>query len=657
MPRAARRLAPPLAAARARRAGAGAPARASRRRASPPRASAAAPSRRRASRCCARSSAAAPLDHARHRPGPRADRRGEHRPRARDRRGAARATRDARRSAAWPAAIVAYRQGYPELAWDQLRRVPREPWTRFAAAEYVRSGLAVAPDEALAEVRALVAEDPPEVAREDLVRRPRAGLRLRRRATLARAGVRASSTATSREDAPRVATADAPARLDARRGSPPTRTRRPRRAPPGRPHVRGHRLRPPRRQPRVGQHRRPRPEHRLARPPRPPPRRPAARPRRARRACSTSSASARGRSAARDDVDADLEVMTVHRDASMYEAIPEDTWVALLRLVHARAVQHAPRLPAAPQPAADLRLVPLQQARAADARGDRVPQALRAGRLPRLDDRVPAALDRRAGVLLGLPDDDDRHRVPGPRRTPPARRAARLRRHPPRTCPPARSTYQHSERRGPRRLVRRPTSRDALELLETYRARASRGRHLAAALLPAGALDRRRRRVPARATARTSASTGCSTSTTRRSTRSATGIARQARAGASARSSPAARRTRSTRCGASSPPPTSPPPRQRRQRPRAAAAGRRPRRARSQAVQAATVTSTRGAAARRRRRPRRASSSPSGRRARRWRCWSPRCSSTRRARCTSGCSALPAASGDRAAARRSASRR
>jgi lipopolysaccharide biosynthesis glycosyltransferase len=29
----------------------------------------------------------------------------------------------------------------------------------------------------------------------------------------------------------------------------------------------------------------------------------------------------------RDDVDADLEVMTIHRDASMYEAIPEDTWV------------------------------------------------------------------------------------------------------------------------------------------------------------------------------------------------------------------------------------------------------------------------------------------------------------------------------------------
>ena len=46
---------------------------------------------------------------------------------------------------------------------------------------------------------------------------------------------------------------------------------------------------------------------------------------------------------------------------------------ALLRLVHARAVRHPPRLPAAPQPAADLRLLPLQQARPAHARGDRVP--------------------------------------------------------------------------------------------------------------------------------------------------------------------------------------------------------------------------------------------------------------------------------------------
>ena len=59
--------------------------------------------------------------------------------------------------------IVAYRQGYVELAWELLRRVPRETWTRHAAAEWARTGLAEAPDEALAEIRRLTAEDPPEL--------------------------------------------------------------------------------------------------------------------------------------------------------------------------------------------------------------------------------------------------------------------------------------------------------------------------------------------------------------------------------------------------------------------------------------------------------------------------------------------------------------
>jgi hypothetical protein len=59
--------------------------------------------------------------------------------------------------------IVAHREGYAELAWDLLRPVPREAWTRFAVSEYVRSGLSVAPDEVLAELRALVADDPPDV--------------------------------------------------------------------------------------------------------------------------------------------------------------------------------------------------------------------------------------------------------------------------------------------------------------------------------------------------------------------------------------------------------------------------------------------------------------------------------------------------------------
>ena len=59
--------------------------------------------------------------------------------------------------------IVAQREGYSELAWDLMRPVSREAWTRFAVSEFVRSGLSVAPEEVLAELRALVADDPPEV--------------------------------------------------------------------------------------------------------------------------------------------------------------------------------------------------------------------------------------------------------------------------------------------------------------------------------------------------------------------------------------------------------------------------------------------------------------------------------------------------------------
>jgi hypothetical protein len=60
-------------------------------------------------------------------------------------------------------AIVAHRGGYAELAWNHLRALPREAWTRYAAAEYARAGLAAAPDEALREIRALAAADPPEI--------------------------------------------------------------------------------------------------------------------------------------------------------------------------------------------------------------------------------------------------------------------------------------------------------------------------------------------------------------------------------------------------------------------------------------------------------------------------------------------------------------
>jgi hypothetical protein len=58
--------------------------------------------------------------------------------------------------------IVAFREGYLELAREELRRVPRGTWLTYAAAEYVRAGLAVEPEATLAEVRALVADDPPD---------------------------------------------------------------------------------------------------------------------------------------------------------------------------------------------------------------------------------------------------------------------------------------------------------------------------------------------------------------------------------------------------------------------------------------------------------------------------------------------------------------
>jgi hypothetical protein len=62
------------------------------------------------------------------------------------------------------AGIVAYRTGYPALAHEQLRGVPREPWMRLAAPAFLRAGLAVDPEATLREVRALVADEPEDVS-------------------------------------------------------------------------------------------------------------------------------------------------------------------------------------------------------------------------------------------------------------------------------------------------------------------------------------------------------------------------------------------------------------------------------------------------------------------------------------------------------------
>ncbi len=61
------------------------------------------------------------------------------------------------------AGIVAYRTGYPELAREHLRDVPRELWTRVAAPAYLRAGLAVEPEATLREIRELLADEPADV--------------------------------------------------------------------------------------------------------------------------------------------------------------------------------------------------------------------------------------------------------------------------------------------------------------------------------------------------------------------------------------------------------------------------------------------------------------------------------------------------------------
>ena len=60
-------------------------------------------------------------------------------------------------------AIVASRQGYLELTREEFEGVPRGLWSTLAMAEYVRSGLRLAPEETLAEIRQLAADDPPDV--------------------------------------------------------------------------------------------------------------------------------------------------------------------------------------------------------------------------------------------------------------------------------------------------------------------------------------------------------------------------------------------------------------------------------------------------------------------------------------------------------------
>ena len=64
------------------------------------------------------------------------------------------------------AGVVASHRGFSELAWSHLESLPVSLWGRFAAEEYVRAGLAVEPERAVDEVRKVVGENPSEVPAE-----------------------------------------------------------------------------------------------------------------------------------------------------------------------------------------------------------------------------------------------------------------------------------------------------------------------------------------------------------------------------------------------------------------------------------------------------------------------------------------------------------
>jgi len=64
------------------------------------------------------------------------------------------------------AGIIAHRRGYETLAWAHLRGLPPATWARLAPAEHVRAGLSLAPDEARQAVERLLEEDPAEVTAE-----------------------------------------------------------------------------------------------------------------------------------------------------------------------------------------------------------------------------------------------------------------------------------------------------------------------------------------------------------------------------------------------------------------------------------------------------------------------------------------------------------
>ena len=223
----------------------------------------------------------------------------------------------------------------------------------------------------------------------------------------------------------------------------------------------------------------------------------------------------------------------MHRDASMYQPIPEDTWVlcfgwymhALFRLRHGFPLHR--------------NLRPIFVSFHCNKRGLLTPAAieyLRRHGPVGCRDWTTVYLLLSCGVpafFSGCVTTTIDTVFPALAAPPPADAPRRLRRHARRRRARRRGHLRALERRGPAALVRRE---------RRSRARAAgdipqppqRGRHVAAALLPAGPVARRADASSGRRTAPTSASTGCSTSPTTRSARSApacsTGSSRSTRA-------------------------------------------------------------------------------------------------------------------------------
>ena len=237
-------------------------------------------------------------------------------------------------------AVVAFERGFTELAWARFAPLARETWAPYAAEDYTRCGLVADRDGTVRELRRVIAEEPAIVRLGDWV-------------TLSGVAFGAGEHALAGEmfDLAEAVAAETPDRSESinrrldwlrpwvRAEVCSTSPRR------DRPVFADHGLRPPgpvRRSANIGDHvqsiaslghlvrhqsvrfhghedlvglldpaRRPRP------------------PRRCGGTASTPT----------------WHVLTVHRDASMYQEIPEQHLDPLLRLVHAPAVPHALRLP------------------------------------------------------------------------------------------------------------------------------------------------------------------------------------------------------------------------------------------------------------------------------------------------------------------------